>query len=252
MDILPCTHKDRNSKSTAIRLTNKQDNGTYDKKYSDPDAYHDWFLSRMTIKSMENRNILEAKADTKIDEVPTYKRRTTLQKAIQLLKRHRDIMFSDNNDDAPISVIITTLAALAYNGEQNLYEALKLITKKIPSYVVDNGEGYIIKNPVMEEENFADKWNEDDKKAQAFYKWVAAVRSDLLENPLKLAGIDAIGESLMLTLGEAPVKRALNKCGQDMKSSRDNGTLYVNRTTGGLSAAAAVGISVKGHTFFGK
>lgn len=251
MDILPCTHKEQNSKSTAIRLTHKQDDGTYDEKFSDPEAYHNWFVSKMTLNNMGKSNVLEARADTKIDKVPTYKRRTTLQKAIQLLKRHRDILFADNSDDAPISVIITTLAALAYNGEQNLYEALKFITEKMPSYIVDNGEGYNIKNPVMEEENFADKWNEDEKKAHAFYKWMTAVRSDLLENPLRLVGIDAIGESLMITLGEAPVKRALNKYGEDIKGSRDNGTLYVNGTTGGLSTAAAVGINVKGHTFFG-
>lgn len=110
---------------------------------------------------------------------------------------------------------------------------------------------YYILNPVMEEENFADKWNENRKKADAFFSWLAAAKSDLLENPLSFAGIDAIGNELMNRLGEAPVKRALNKHGIDTKNSRSKGTLYVNGTMGGLGAATTSAVKVKEHTFFG-
>ena len=44
-----------------------------------------------------------------IEDVPTYRVKTPLQMAIQLLKRHRDIYFQNNNENAPISIIITTL-----------------------------------------------------------------------------------------------------------------------------------------------
>jgi hypothetical protein len=35
--------------------------------------------------------------------------KTPLQQAVQILKRHRDMMFADDPEHKPISVIITTL-----------------------------------------------------------------------------------------------------------------------------------------------
>lgn len=255
MDILPCTSKDKiysPEVSTAIRLTHKLGTGRYVDKYSDPEAYHDWFVNRMTGRTMVNKDSIYAERDTEIDKVPTYKKRTTLQKAIQLLKRHRDITFAGCTDNAPISIIITTLAAWAYNGESNVFDALRNILSKMSEYIEQQNDMYCILNPVMGEENFADKWNENHKKADAFFSWLEAAKSDLLEKPLSFVGIDAIGTELMSRLGEAPVKRALNKYGEATKNSRNNGTLYINGTMGGLSTIATTSaIKVKEHTFFG-
>lgn len=160
MDILPCSSKDKvylPDVSTAIRLTHKLDNGLYIDKYSDPEAYHDWFVNRMTGRNLVDKSFVYAERDTEIDKVPTYKRRTTLQKAIQLLKRHRDIMFAGCGDNAPISIIITTLAAWAYNGESNVFDVLRNILSKMPEHIKQQDGMYYILNPVMEEENFADK-----------------------------------------------------------------------------------------------
>lgn len=254
MDILPCSPKDKvylPSISTAIRLTHKNDNGEYEDRYSNPEAYHDWFVDRMTGINLIEKNIFNSERKTEIEKVPTYQRRTVLQKAIQLLKRHRDIMFEECNDDAPISVIITTLAALAYNDEQNLYQALCNIISKIPEHIECNNGKYTISNPVMVEENFADKWNENPNKSKAFYKWLNKAKEDLIDNPMKFIGIDAIGNLFIKSLGEAPVKRALNKYGEETRISRENGKLYVSGTIGGLGTATASATKVKGHTFFG-
>ena len=53
-----------------------------------------------------------------VDDVPTYRAQTPLQKSVQVLKFHRDKMFADDGPDKPISIIITTLAAHAYGGRQ--------------------------------------------------------------------------------------------------------------------------------------
>ena len=257
MDILPCVPKEKfdlSNVSTAIRLTHKLDNGVYTPKYSNPEAYHDWFVNRMNLQQyLQENNTAYMQRDTDIEKVPTYKRRTTLQKAIQLLKRHRDMMFKDNDDNAPISIIITTLAALSYDGDDNVYTTLSKIIQKMPVYIDKTNGKYNIPNPVMIEENFANKWNETPAKATAFYKWLSSVQKDILEDPLKLVGIDVIANSLKQHLGDAPIKRALNKYGEEMKSIRDKGNLYVNGLTGGLSVAnTASSTLVKGHTFFGK
>ena len=105
----------------------------------------------------------------------------------------------------------------------------------------------------MMEENFADKWNEVPEKATAFFTWLSSAQKDILEEPLRFVGIDDVANNLASCLGEAPVKRALNKYGDEMKSSRDKGELYVNGLTGGLGSANTVPSTlVKGHNFFGK
>lgn len=257
MDILPSSPqypKTHNVCSTSIRLTHKQENGEYIDKYSDPDAYHDWFVDRMTVDKPINKNGIFSECATKIEKVPTYKKRTTLQKAIQLLKRHRDIMFLDNSDDAPISIIITTLAAHSYKGESNIYDALTSIVDNMPNHIEYNNGEYKIRNPVMqEEENFADKWNEKPQKAKNFFRWLTTVKKDILESPLKLSGIDEIGEVFKQCLGEKPVNRALNKYGEEMRTARENNNLYVDGSKNGLVSTVTSSslLKVKGHTFFG-
>ena len=58
-----------------------------------------------------------------VDDVPTFAVRTPLQKSVQILKHHRNVMF-EGLDDAPISIIISTLAAQAYDGEGGTYDAV--------------------------------------------------------------------------------------------------------------------------------
>ncbi len=102
--------------------------------------------------------------------------------AIQLLKYHRDINWR-NDDDKPISIIITTLATKAYNGEDNLYDALVNICKTMPDYIENRNDTYWVGNPVNENENFADKWKETPRKAQVFFQWLFSLNT-LLNNLL--------------------------------------------------------------------
>ena len=119
------------------------------------------------------------KMGVSIEEVPDYRIKTTLQRSIQLLKRHRDIMFQDDPNDKPISIIITTLAALAYSNQADLYDALISIVGGMPSHIqILNGSSWI-PNPVNPKENFADKWQENPQKELKFRSWLLKVQSDL-------------------------------------------------------------------------
>lgn len=138
---------------------------------SNPKGYAEWFKTRMQITFNKQKFELAKSIRAEIEQVPDYKVKTPLQKAIQLLKRHRDIQYM-GDEDKPISIIITTLAALAYNNEEDLFETLLNITpkmKRLIQYI--NGE-YWVPNPVNSEENFADKWNEVPRKAEIFYEWL--------------------------------------------------------------------------------
>jgi hypothetical protein len=146
-----------------------------DWKISNPEGYAQWFESRM---KLVERTFMEKVAG--IDELPTYKWKTPLQRCVQILKRHRDVMFAQNIDLKPSSIIITTLAANAYNGESNVEDAVKNILTKIKGLI--NPTIPRIPNPVDHREDFADRWSMECgrtlKLEQNFFNWIDQAISD--------------------------------------------------------------------------
>lgn len=148
-------------------------------RISNPEGYARWFETRMkTAHLIINEREMRFKAS--IDTLPFYQWKTPLQQVIQLLKRHRDTMFKDNEDSKPISVIITTLAAKSYKGESDLISALNTVLAEMDSHI--NSQIPLVPNPVNPVEDFADKWY-DQKSLQYrlkenFYKWLYQARAD--------------------------------------------------------------------------
>lgn len=256
MDILPCVPRLTyfiEPHFTDIKLTHKISEGWYVEKFSNPYAYHIWFEKRMMDILMVQKREFAAKNQVEIDKVPTYRMRTPLQKVVQLLKRHRDLCFQQDSNDAPISIIITTLAALAYNGETDVYEALCNILANIPKYVQCRDGVFWVENPVMKEENFADKWEAEPNKRIAFFKWLARAQKELITDPLSCYGINTVAEQYKRALGQAPVERAVKSMGSDALTARHGGSLYVSGLNGGLNISQQKGSKpVKEHTFFGQ
>lgn len=199
MDILPCVADDefegRLSRMSAaayihsdidklsIRITDKKRPGYEtsikidDWLKSNPDGYALWFASRCKLDT--NKREMLTESIIPIDKKGT---RSILQKIVQILKRHRDCMFADSTDDklAPISCIITTLAAKAYRGESDLFEGLINVVSNIELYISKDKDGNdAVWNPVNNEENFADKWPSHPERRLAFYKWLKQVKEDL-------------------------------------------------------------------------
>lgn len=147
---------------------------------SNSEGYALWFRSRMR----QATQLLEARAKSasvaKIDDLPDHEWKTPLQRCIQLLKRHRDVLYSEDDDAKPISIIITTLAAHAYNGESDLADALTNILEAMESLV--RATAPRVPNPVNPAEDFADKWHKPDGyKLQLepnFRKWVRIAKAD--------------------------------------------------------------------------
>ncbi|QOK30039.1 nucleotidyltransferase (plasmid) [Cytobacillus oceanisediminis] len=122
---------------------------------SNPEGYLKWFEDRMTTCN------LGLYSRSSVTPVPIYYRKTILKRCIQLLKRHRDNMFGEN-DSKPISIIITTLAARAYNGELNLEEAMVNLLENMPRFI--NTSIPRVPNPVNPNEDFTDRWDTPEGK----------------------------------------------------------------------------------------
>lgn len=151
-----------------------------DWRVSNSEGYAKWFESRMSLaKELLERRLFEAKL-SKIDELPARKWKSPLQRCIQILKRHRDIMFQHDSDGKPISIIITTLAAQSYQGEADVEIALGNILSRMGSFV--RREVPRVPNPVNPEEDFADKWpTEEGRRLQLernFERWLDRAKAD--------------------------------------------------------------------------
>ena len=120
---------------------------------------------------------LDTKAAS-VDDVPEWKVKTKLQRAIQALKRHRDIFFMNRPGDRPASIIITTLAAQSYNGTESLYDALVKITATMPGFVKRHNGIWWVPNPDQPNENFADRWRTHPNQAHGFFEWIRRAESD--------------------------------------------------------------------------
>ncbi|MDD2387916.1 MAG: nucleotidyltransferase, partial [Bacteroidales bacterium] len=108
-----------------------------------------------------------------------------------------------------------------------------------------------ISNPVNEEENFADKWPENPKKEQNFYKWLNKVKSDLAST-LGQKGIHRIQESFSKSFGEDLIKTSFRKIADRAYENREAGNLHMKMGSGILSSETFKSTSVKSHNFHGK
>lgn len=142
---------------------------------SNPGGYLKWFQSRMA--GLNERMAMDAK----VTEVPVYRRKTTLQRSIQILKAHRDLMFAKLPDSKPISIIITTLAARAYQPTASMSQAMDAIINALDQFRASDAD--VVLNPANPAENFADKWNNPkyakDRLKASFHQWVEQVTADI-------------------------------------------------------------------------
>lgn len=187
-----------------------------------------------------------------------------LKRIVQILKRHRDQRFlgSSHAELAPISVIITTLAARAYAAcaKQVIYaDEFGLITaviKTMPIFIhIEMRSGkpyYTIENETTAGENFADKWNEDPKRATAFNQWHADALSSI-EGLLQIEGVDKFADSLSKNFGgkESHIRDILSKLTTPIGQARSAGILSVAPSVGLVSSPTYGAVNVPKNTFFG-
>ncbi|MDO3678552.1 nucleotidyltransferase domain-containing protein [Paenibacillus ehimensis] len=246
LDVLPATPEESSLRNglidsriaeKAIAITHKNKDQTYEWYSSNPSGYGDWFdnINKPVfdvVKSAQQRSLFENNREiyASIDEVPEALIKTPLQRAIQILKRHRDVRFTNHSiaADKPISMIITTLAAKLYSGEQNVFITLRKIVTQLdalsdllkPGFslnkslqgqelITRNPDGiWLIPNPVNPNENFADRWHENNhQKAEAFFQWTKWVKEDIIDI-LGTGDVGKIVKSFESTFGQASIATA--------------------------------------------
>lgn len=187
-----------------------------------------------------------------------------LKRIVQLLKRHRDKAFAPPTmrELAPISVIVTTLAACSYehcvtkNVYVDTYELIVDVIGRMPDFIqcIEHGGHieYRIDNDATLGENFAEKWNHDPRLPAAFFAWQEKVLEDL-SDLVKLDGQDVVAEHLAKSYG-ATRDQAIAAVGghvQSLTVARANGTLLFAPSVGLTTQAIGKTTAVRSNTFFG-
>lgn len=201
---------------------------------SNPRGYVEWFTNRSRVTLYEMRKKVDpVPQPTPSDEKPA------LTIAVQLMKRRRDIVC--NPDEAPRSIVLTTLAGEYYSGTDCVFTALVQIVAGIKQRIADAQPGRItVCNPTTPDEKFCESFSSEGRY-DTFKRFIGQLEKDFAR--IGAARGPELQKVLMETFGEEPVIKAVRSYGDLLKSRRDSGTLGFSGAVvgGGLSIVTSVG-----------
>ena len=239
MDVLPAC-QDRAAGSTCIQVPDRQVKFW---KPSNPIGYARWFKQRAEIGG----RVVVAKAVPVPAQQRTEEKRP-LQLIVQLLKRWRDICYA-GADGAPISIVLTTLAAENYNGEDSISEGLLAVLRRIVAAVASAermGGRLVVCNPSNLSEDLSERWDGD---REAYEQFTSGIRdfSDQWERLLTRGG--NVNGELDRLFGET-VQQVRVKKAKRLQEARKAGLLGVT-SAGRVTPLLTAATPLRPNTFHG-
>ena len=171
---------DRIKAEKAVAITDKKDG--YEWLSTNPLGFGEWFLdiskmhltNAMKTEQFNNMPIDFRKNFANIEEIPTYYYRSNLQRAVQFIKRHRDVYYdrSNNRGEKPSSILISSLVADSVKDRYFL-SVSEIIESFVNGYrsesisIMQNGQ---ILNPVDLRDNLIDNYSK--RKMNIFDAWI--------------------------------------------------------------------------------
>lgn len=216
---------------------------------SNPKGYAKWFINKANTLRV---SLLEKTLRAENLPIDDFANKKPLQRAVQLIKRYRDVYFQKDDTYKTSSIVLTTLAGQFYNGEESIFDAVDSIVNRIRNKVsVSPYHRIQVLNPVNDQEDFTDKWEREPLYYSAFVAFCNHLHNEWQE--LK-KGEGTITESRILKglFGDDVVMRAQKNQADMLDSYRKRNSLGINRATGMMSSIGATATSaVKTNTFFG-
>jgi len=189
MDVTPAERQPENPSDDGSGRLRVPDRPTRGWSPSNPKDFANWFDKCADMKLQiqlpdSYRNFVIARGDT--EPLPSHEEISApngLRVAVRLMKRHRDVYVERTmrQKSKPISVIITTLAAKAYErvvrrSRGQIFSPLDTLVaiaeemSKCFDASTEN-EPYRLLNPRDPDENFAEKWNSNPALHSTFTAW---------------------------------------------------------------------------------
>lgn len=246
LDVLPAI-PDPDGSGTGILIT---DMNVTLWQPTDPLQYASWFHESGRQDREDRERMITAKG-VDITEVPEWQRKTNLQLVIQVLKRHRDIHFTGRLDLRPSSIVITTIATRAYKSGDDLYGSLRTVAANMADHVHFVDGHYVVENPVLPDENFADYWDSEPWRPRELGRWIEALKRDIESVPAVRGNhhvLDRIGQ----ILGPKARLAGAEALGRPLVEARRSGNLRASAGNAMLNVGgAATSRAVPNHDFHG-
>ena len=240
LDILPGCRDHSVQSATCIQVPDREAKGW---KPSNPRGY---------IKFFEQSSIVGSRLIKDAVSIPAQeeaRQKRPLQLVVQLLKRWRDL-FYDNALLAPISIVLTTLAARNYRGQASVAESLSCVLDGIWKEILNAQQRQsrvIVLNPSNPQEDLSERWEDNPEAYDNFVNGIAHLRREWHSIT---AGKGNVHASLEELFGET-VRTVIRRRAEAMQEMRKAGQVGVNRL-GSLAVASGPGvIAVRPNTFHG-
>lgn len=219
--------------------------------HSNPIGFAEWFerQARTVIISEYNQRFAKAKAEP-ITEQEIAARLEPLRRAVQLIKRYRDL-YCDANDAVPVrSIVISTLMgqiSSSYSSEMDIImDFCSLVNGRIQ---LANGKPFEVRNPVVINEVLSEKWNEDIQNYNDFTEMMKSLTDDIYRLNSLTINTDIVTQ-LKKMFGESVTSDVVKNQTSSINRARENGTLAVSGS--GILNTKGEGMPVKRNTFYGK
>lgn len=244
MDILPA-HPTNPGLDTCVKVPDRK---AKDWKDSNPKGYAAWLNERSIIvkKSFEVRADIEP---IPIDE--NVERKAPLKRAVQLIKRYRDIYFEKDPDSAPISIVLTTLAGQVYDGQVSVNETITHVLNQITALITKSDKRIVVLNPSNKKEDLSERWEGKPELYNTFVKFIQDFKVNWGQLN-ELQGLHEVAEELKRIFGENVTNEAFKEQATYLEKSRNNKVLAV--ISSGLLVAATTekAVAMERNTFYGQ
>lgn len=212
------------------------------------------FVEHFRKVSDEELKAIAKRMAVEVEDLPSVGgAKTTLQMAVKIAKRHRDVMFQDDPEDlAPPSVLITALMTAAYQKATpsggDLAEVLSAVAATMPDLLTEVDGELVVPNPTCPKENYADRYLGRRDKRQALDEWLKQLAADFEWVGSTRAG--RMSRSIDMVFGEGFGTKVAKRLGTQTAAAKDEGRLRSD-AAGTLSVGTAIGTPHRPHTFYG-
>lgn len=215
---------------------------------SNPIGFADWFENQARTHILHELNQFRAAHANieKVTEQEIAERLEPLRRAVQLVKRYRDVFCNKNNTEPVRSIVICTLMGNITSFTGNTLDIIHSFCTHVNSLILQSGDKpFVVNNPVVQEK-LTEKWDDGDN-----YKDFVAMMKSLTSDVEKLRkySINSDANQIMKTMfGETVTNAVIKEHAVLLNESRKTANLSVSST--GVLNTNSNGIPVKKNTFY--
>lgn len=220
--------------------------------HSNPIGYADWFekqaKTQIINEMMQRFTVLQERTEPIADQ-EVAKRLEPLRRAVQLIKRYRDIYCGRTKAEPVRSIVLCTLMghiSSSYSGELDIIRDFCLYVHGLADGA--HGTPFVVMNPVVDEE-LTEKWKESRNNYEDFIEMMISLEKDV-NNLIKAGNNTEIATLLKKMFGESVTTMVIKEQAENYTNARVSGTLSVGST--GLLNTDNIGVLVKKNTFYGE